>query len=916
MKRSRRLGIICACLTFVSMNVFAVDKFWICGDGSWDDGSCWNPIAQPLDFDDAYLSQNDGLNRTIQYSNPNALTTDLKVVNSLNVDATGGGSVELVINQDILSTSYINVGLNGNGTITQTGGINKYTPGGEPNTTVNLGVSSTGHGTYNLYNGEYGAYQLKIGEYGTGTFNMTGGSAHNEYLSIGNNGTFNLSGGSLTISEMGIGNNGVFNQTGGDASFTGSVSTMINGTYNLIGGNRVDFNTYLGGTFNHYGGSHTTIVGLILSKGGTYNLSGTGSLTGGTGGYGDVIGFDGIGTFNQSGGTNTTSSLSLGGGVRFSGMSNGNGDGTYNLSNGNLSAGSEVIGYDGIGTFNQTGGTNYSSSLSVAENAGSNGTYYLSSGIVDTFVTYIGANGAGTFDQSGGSHSAESGISLGTGVTGNGTYNLTGGVLFTNNISEIGGLGIGTFNQSAGTTHTIDTALIINNKGTYNLNGGTLDRKNSETYVSGTFNQRGGNNIGFNWSIGLIINDGGAYNLSGGTVEYGNITVRSGGSFNQTDGVSSIYRNPVGPVFDSRLAIDGTYNLSGGSLDAESIEVNNNGILVVDNGALNSTNYTNNGEILLTNPIARLKGGNLDNDGLVRGEGRLETMLTNLAGGEIRAQAGNRLLFTGAGNTNMGDINLLGGTAEFTQDLANASGGVIAGRGTLIANSGLTNQGNIGLSSGTTDIFGDVNNATGGTIIVTGNGTATFYDDLVHNGTEIRVSDGSNAVFFGAVSGAGSYTGTGSLFFEGDLNPGNSPGLVSVEGDMGLGLSSHTIMEIAGLGRGTEYDAFDIGADLWLGGKLEVSLYDPGTGLFEPQLGDSFDLFLADTISGDFDLLTLSALGGGLDWQLEVLADAIGLTDVVRLSVVTSAVPVPPSVWLFTSGLLGIIAVARRRQRH
>ena len=329
---------------------------------------------------------------------------------------------------------------------------------------------------------------------------------------------------------------------------------------------------------------------------------------------------------------------------------------------------------------------------------------------------------------------------------------------------------------------------------------------------------------------------------------------------------------------------------------------------------MNSTNYTNHGEILLNSPTARLKGGNLANDGLVRGDGRLETTLMNLAGGEVRAQAGDRLLFTGAGNTNTGNINLIGGTAEFTQDLINASGGFIAGRGTLITNSGLTNQGNIGLSGGTTDIFGDVDNDTGGAIIISGNATATFYDEVIHNGTEIRVSNGSSAVFFGAVSGAGPYTGTGSVFFEGDLNPGNSPGLFSVEGDMGLGLNSHTLMEIAGLGRGTEYDAIDIGGDLSLAGALEIGFYDAGSGLFAPHLGDSFDLFTADTITGRFDLLTLATLGGGLGWQLDVLPDAIGLTDVVRLSVVTAVVPIPPAFWLFGSGLLGLIGIARRRQ--
>ena len=70
---------------------------------------------------------------------------------------------------------------------------------------------------------------------------------------------------------------------------------------------------------------------------------------------------------------------------------------------------------------------------------------------------------------------------------------------------------------------------------------------------------------------------------------------------------------------------------------------------------------------------------------------------------------------------------------------------------------------------------------------------------------------------------------------------------------------------------------------------------------------------MADTISGSFDLLTLAALGGGLAWQFDFLTDAVGTIDVVRLSVV-SAVPVPPALWLFGSGLLGLIGIARRKK--
>ena len=82
--------------------------------------------------------------------------------------------------------------------------------------------------------------------------------------------------------------------------------------------------------------------------------------------------------------------------------------------------------------------------------------------------------------------------------------------------------------------------------------------------------------------------------------------------------------------------------------------------------------------------------------------------------------------------------------------------------------------------------------------------------------------------------------------------------------------------------------------------------------MFTLHAGDSFDILTAEQLQGSFSLLTLAALDPGLKWDISYLTDAIGTTDVVRLSV--DAVPIPPAIWLFGSGLLGLIGVARKHK--
>ena len=101
--------------------------------------------------------------------------------------------------------------------------------------------------------------------------------------------------------------------------------------------------------------------------------------------WSEYIGYEGTGTFTQSGGTHTVSDRLILGCLPGS-------NGTYNLSgDGHLSVvagsdgqppgfGLEFIGWDGQGTFTHTGGSNSAVSLFLGGNAGCSGTYNISSG--------------------------------------------------------------------------------------------------------------------------------------------------------------------------------------------------------------------------------------------------------------------------------------------------------------------------------------------------------------------------------------------------------------------------------------------------------------------------------------------------------------------------------------------------------
>jgi hypothetical protein len=273
----------------------------------------------------------------------------------------------------------------------------------------------------------------------------------------------------------------------------------------------------------------------------------------------------------------------------------------------------------------------------------------------------------------------------------------------------------------------------------------------------------------------------------------------------------------------------------------------------------------------MNGPLATVTSLVTNNLGTILGTGRFIGGINNGATATIRAAASDHLIIHGTGLSNSGNIELLDGTLEYTVMLTNNATGFISGRGVFRGSTsspggtGLTNNGSMAFSAGHTDIYGDVSNGATGRIIAAGGSVVTFYDDVVNNG-DIRTNVGSRSVFFGDVTGAGTFTGGGDVELNGDLRPGNSPANVSFGGNVVISPTAALAIELGGITKGTGYDSLTIAGAASLSGALSVSLL----GGYLPNVGDVFEIITAaGGVDGMFDSESLPTLGGGL--SLDVL---------------------------------------------
>ena len=302
--------------------------------------------------------------------------------------------------------------------------------------------------------------------------------------------------------------------------------------------------------------------------------------------------------------------------------------------------------------------------------------------------------------------------------------------------------------------------------------------------------------------------------------------------------------------------------------------------------------------------------GGFDNHGSITGSGRINATLANHAGATVEVNAGEHLRIAGLGHANAGMVQLLGNgnqSAALTIDGSfdnNGTGRVFLQDANVRFNGGLSNSGLVGVSHGNNNVNGAVDNLAGGHIVLSGNSSTTFYNDVTNNG-ELRVSNGSTAVFFGLVKGAGTYTGTGTSYYEGGFHVGNSPAVVTLNNATVFDAGSLLDMDIGGVTPGACDDChaklvFN-GSVAFLGGELKLNWWNG----FSAQAGDRFDLFDFNAEhSGNFALFDLPTLTNGLQWDLSQLYASGEIS-------VTGAVPEPETYALMLGGL-GLLALRRR----
>jgi autotransporter-associated beta strand protein len=705
----------------------------------------------------------------------------------------------------------------------------------------------------------------------------------------------------------------------GILSGTGALVKTGAGTLTLTGAN-----TYTGGTLVSAGrltGNTETLQGALVnnaqvefaqSADGTYadSMSGTGALVKTCAGALTLTGANSYtgGTLVQAGRL-TGNTTSLQGDivndaqVEFA-------QGSYGIYAGNMS-GSGALMITGAGRIDLTGLNSYSGGTLLSAGYLHGDTRSLQGAIVNNTMVEFAQNTDGSY----------AGLMSGTGAlikTGAGTLTLTGANSYTGGTLVSAG-------RLTGDTTSLQGAIVNNAlvefaqsaDGAYagilsgtgalvKTGAGTLTLTGANSYTGGTF-VSAGRLTGDTTSLqGAIVNDAlvefaqGSYgtyagNMSGsgalmitgaGRIDLTGLNSYTGGTLLSAGYLHGDTRSLQGAIANNALvefaqSADGSYT---GAMSGTGALIKTGAGTLTLTGANSYAGGTLVSAGRLTGDTRTIQGA-LVNNALVEfaqsADGAYAGILSG-TGALVKTGAGT-LTLTGAntytGGTLVSAGRLTGNTTslqgsiindaqvEFAQSAAGTYADRISGTGSLIK----TGAGMLTLS-GVTSISGQANVAAG---------TLNVMGALATSGITVQ----SGAI----LSGKGVIGGNMSFANGAVISPGDSPGTLSVIGNVSFSASSNFIADIDGrtyspAGGAGSHDLLAVSGSVTLGGTLTPVLRGitgAATNSFTPSVGDSFVVVSAAAVTGTFASVTQPVSGLSAATRF----DAIYGEDYVRLVV-------------------------------
>ena len=396
----------------------------------------------------------------------------------------------------------------------------------------------------------------------------------------------------------------------------------------------------------------------------------------------------------------------------------------------------------------------------------------------------------------------------------------------------------------------------------------------------------------------LTVNGTGAFTINSGNT----LTLGAGGINMASANYNVTLNNALNLAADQTWSIAPNFTVNGTISGSATLTKTGRGTLILNgsnsfSGVLNvDTGGTNNdGVVLLANSAAAsnlsvvsIRNTNLGVSALQLSNSVALPCGVNLAGRNSSVIPIEAL--SGTSNVITGGLTLTGGGSNYWLQADSGNfyiGGTVAAAGTATGNRTLTLQGignffiSAAIQNGSASAFNLLKTNSGNLTLSGANtytgGTTNYRGTLFVNGS----LSGPLTINSGYLSGTGAVAGVTTVKSGCVLSPGtaiaNSIGTLSFGSSLTLSAGSTMLMEINAASQTN--DVVNVAGTLNCGGTLYISTMI-GTGA--PAPGQSFHLFNAGTIAGNFSVLTLPSLAAGLAWNTNNLAG--GFISVIAVS--------------------------------